>query len=124
MEIWDPEVIALNKIFEEEGNQGGLCSKKDTDPLFDDESGIRLLMAFLSAQSPESIKKLLRGLFTENQINQAKKVLIAAQMLNRGDQYANIQASLNLTPRRVAMIAKKLKSIPGFLSPEGTDKDK
>lgn len=68
-----------------------------------------LTRAILSLKSPEEVRRFLRDLLTEKEIEEFEKRWLAAQLLDRGVSYSKIIDKTSLSSTTVARIAKWLK---------------
>ena len=77
------------------------------------KSNHNLIEAFLSLKTREEAECFLRDLMTENEIGEFAKRLQAAQMLERGTPYAQIESTTGLSSTTVARVSKWLKGTGG-----------
>lgn len=73
----------------------------------------RLLKAFLVLKTETEVRSFLRDLMTEKEILEFSKRLRAAEMLNQGQIYTEIEEETGLSSTTVARVAKWLKSTEG-----------
>ncbi len=73
----------------------------------------RLLNAFLVLKTETEVRSFLRDLMTEKEILEFSKRLRAAEMLNQGQIYTEIEEETRLSSTTVARVAKWLKSEGG-----------
>jgi TrpR-related protein YerC/YecD len=71
---------------------------------------IPLNQAILSLKSIEETKRFLRDLLTEEELNELKKRWQAAQMLDQGVSYVEIENFTGLSSTTVARVSKWLKN--------------
>ena len=72
-----------------------------------------LLKAFLSLRNEGELKKFLRDLMTENEIEEFSKRIEAAELLSQEMPYASIVKKTGLSSTTVARVAKWLHGTEG-----------
>ena len=76
-------------------------------------SNVALIKAFLALKTADEVRRFLRDLLTENEIEEFGKRLQAAQMLLENVPYSRIESTTGLSSTTVARVSKWLQGKEG-----------